>query len=214
MLEAVILGVRGVMVPTAAFEHAGIEAAAAVLATLGVCPRSFRRAARRRLDQDGPVSLISRTINDLELRLTPGAVRPAVLAAREARPPCERDPQWQAVLSELGRRFRLALLDAGCADSLEGLREALGLAQLRALWTEKLGTAASPPSPLAFRWLARCLDVRPSGCLHVAGTRAAWNGARRAGCRLWPRELPAGPSIPAVAPWELLEWIDGGEGTQ
>lgn len=214
MFEAVILGVTGIVFPRAALEKARIEAAGRVLAASGICPGQFRAAAQRRAARGLTVALISRTLEELDLHPPSSVVRSAVLAARAARPPWMPHQDWPAAVSDLQNRYTVAFLDAGCPDSLEDLRGLLGLRNVKALWTERLGTLARPPSPLAFRWLVRRLDSRPSTCLFMAGTDHAWTGARRAGLQVWPGDEPPAPTATAPTPWELVEWIDAAEGKQ
>lgn len=108
-----------------------------------------------------------------------GVLIPAVHAAgHEAVAPALRAP-----LRRLANILDLALLDDG--DELD-LQAAVGRLQIDDLvtlrvWTPRLGHAARPPRPLAFRWLANRWGFRPSECLYVAGRTDLEAAARRAG---------------------------------
>jgi FMN phosphatase YigB (HAD superfamily) len=215
MIEAVILSVRGVLVPEAKLREAAIEAAANALATQGVPARPFRRVAAERLARFGPRALVSRTLRDLGLRVDARAARRAVIAARSACPRLHPDPSIRALLGQFAATYRLALLDEGPVPALESCLLDLGIGNLveRRVWTEQLGRDAAPPSAFAFRWLLQRCDLRPRECLCVAGSPRLRQAARAAGCRSWPPVDPGSESAGGAADLEcLLETLDAGGG--
>jgi hypothetical protein len=212
MLEAVFLGVRGVLLPRPAFETAFIEAAATAFVAHGVPRDAFRAAARRRLAQTGPRALLSLSLQDLRIQLAPELVRATWLKARRAVPAVEEPSSFCAALRDLARRFEVGFVDAGPPEVLDGVLQGLRLDALpcRRLWTEWLGRLARPPRGLAFRWLTRRLGVRPSLCLYIAGTPTAWSAATEAGWSVW---APEGlTSDRPVDPWQLVDAVDRFEG--
>ncbi|MFQ5600965.1 MAG: hypothetical protein ACE5G2_10495 [Candidatus Krumholzibacteriia bacterium] len=188
MLEAVVLGVAGVLVPRQRFWEAGIEAAARCLEASEIRRATFRPAALRRLRRCGPRSLISRSLRDLNLEIPAARVREAILAARAARPRVSPDAHQRSALRHLASGFRLACLDAGEPSSLDETLRALGLDDLPeyCLWVARLGGQAQAPSRLGFRWLEERLELRPAACLYVTGSADLTRGAARAGWRVWP----------------------------
>src|SRR5262245_60290401 len=170
MLDAVILGVQGVLVPSRSFEQAAIAAAAHRLAAEGVPPGLFHAAAERRLAASGPRALVSRTLRDLDRSLPPQRVRAAVLAAREAVPSFVLESEARQALLALAARCQLGFFDSGSPAVMDALLDRCGLGRLvtTRLWAESLGWCARPGRCLPFRWLARRLALSPASCVHVA----------------------------------------------
>ncbi|UCE03977.1 MAG: hypothetical protein JSW67_07320 [Candidatus Latescibacterota bacterium] len=213
MIEAVILGVRGVLVPAAKLREAAIEAAADALATQGVPRRPFCSAAAERLDRFGPRALVSRSLRDLGLRVDGRAARGAVMAARSACPRLQPDPSIRALLGQFATTYRLALLDEGPVAALESCLCDLGIRDLveRCVWTEQLGRDAAPPSAFAFRWLLQRCDLRPRECFYVAPSPRLRQAARAAGCRAWPPGDPGCEGAGGTRDLErLLDRLDAG----
>ena len=192
MVEAVGLGVRGVLVPLAAFRLAGIEAATRYLEPHGVPAADFRRAAREQLRLHGPRGLISRSLWDLHLELPAATQRQAVLRARAAVPLVQEIAGLRALLAEVAAHHRVTFVDGGDPEVLDAVLVRLGLDALpaRRLWTRRLGRDVSPPRPFAFRWLAERWGLRPHLCLYLAGVSAGWQAARQAGWRVEPLLCP------------------------
>jgi len=212
MLDAVILGVSGVLVPGAAFCHAALELAAVRLARHGVSPAKFLDAAHTRHALHGSKALIARTLHDIGVRLSPDLVRQVVVAARQAAPMPSIDVWTLDALRDLSARRTVGFFDCGNPVALDACLAHWGLLGFKAssLWAGELGAAASPPRTLAFRWLSRRLDVPGARCLHVAGTGDSREAARRAGWRVWPSRPPC--ETATVDLWQLVDWIDGAEG--
>jgi len=212
MLDAVILGVSGVLVPSRAFDHAALELAANRLARHGVSASRFLEAGRSRQALHGPKALIARTLRDLELDLSPALVRQAVLAAREAVPTASIDVGTLDALRDLSARRIVGFFDCGSPAALDACLARWGLRGFRpsSLWAQELGAAASPPRALPFRWMSRRLGVPAPHCLHVAGARESRESARRAGWSVWPSRPPS--ETAPVDLWQLVDWIDRAEG--
>ncbi len=210
MLDAVILGVQGVLVPNRSFQQAAIAAAAQRLAAEGVPPALFLAAAERRLAATGPRALVSRTLRDLDCTLPPQRVRAAVLAARHAIPAFVLDPEARQALLALAARCQLGFLDSGSPAVMDALLDRCNLGRLvtTRLWAESLGWCARPGRCLAFRWLARRLALPPSACVHVAQPGPQREAARRAGWQVWPHDpTPTG----TLDFSRLLDWVDARE---
>jgi hypothetical protein len=205
-VRALVLGIRGVLVPERSFQLAAIEAAARSLSGAGVDPRRFGAAARQRLNENGPKAIISRTLNDLKLRPGVERVRRACLEAAAAVPPLHPDADLRGALSFLASAVRLAFLDRGPAPALEALIARLELADVaeRRLWTEQLGHDAAAPRGLAFRWLARRLELRPRQMLYVTADDAMQRAAESAGCKSLRTPAAAAGSLEWLI--ERLEW--------
>jgi len=94
----------------------------------------------------------------------------------------------RSALKRLRCFLDLAFLDDGDELELQAAVMRLGVDDLVPLrvWTHRLGHAARPPRPLAFRWLANRWGVRPSECLYVPGTEGLAIAARRAGWCVMP----------------------------
>lgn len=181
--EAVALGIVGVLRSQRDVWADGVNAVAEELSSRGLPGESFRRLALERLHASGERALVTRTLSALEIRLPAVETRRLVRVARQALPSRTISRPQRAALARLASRHRLAFLDAGPPEEMERLLRRLGVADLgvRRLWTGSLGGQASPPSPLAFRWLAQRLDCRPAECVYGAGGEALAEGARRAG---------------------------------
>ena len=208
MLDAVILGVQGVLVPSLSFQQAAIGAAAQRLAAEGVPPALFHAAAERRLAVTGPRALVSRTLSDLDCTLPPHRVRAAVLAARQAVPCFALETEVRQALLALGGRTVLGFCDSGSPAVMDALLDRLGLSRLAGtrLWTDSLGWSARPGRCLPFRWLARRLALPPAACLHVAMAPPQRDAARRAGWQVWPEDpTPAAGTLDLA---RLLDWVE------
>ena len=207
MLDAVILGVQGVLVPSRSFQQAAIAAAAQRLAVEGVPAALFHAAAEHRLAAHGPCALVSRTLRDLDCSLPPQRVRAAVLAAREAVPSFVLEPEARQALLALAARCHLGFLDGGSPAVMDALLDRCGLNRLTItrLWAESLGWCARPGRCLPFRWLARRLALLPSACVHVAPLGPQREAARRAGWQVWPHD-PAPTGTLDFS--RLLDWVD------
>lgn len=207
-MQALFLGIRGVLVPEHRFHLASIQAAARCLSGAGVDPADFHAAARRRLKASGPLAIVSRTLNDLKVRPAPQWVRRGCREAAIAVPSVRRDDGLRASLRFLASAVRLAFVERGPAAVLEALLARLGLTDVaeRRLWLEQLGHDAAPPRGLAFRWLARRLELRPRDVLYVAGADAMHRAARRAGCR--SLRCPAAEAGNVEWLIERLEWSE------
>lgn len=212
MLDAVILGVAGVLVPSAAFGQAALEQAANRLARHGVSPARFLDAVRSRQAVHGSKALIARTLSDMHLDISPALVRQVIVAAREAVPKPSVDVWTLDALRDLSARRTVGFFDRGSPLALDACLARWGLSGFKrsSLWAEELGAAASPPRPFAFRWLSRRLEVPPNHCLHVAGTRDSREAARRAGWQVWPQRPPSETAMLDL--WQLVDWIDCAEG--
>jgi len=121
--------------------------------------------------------------------------------------------EFRAALRDLASHFVVGFLDRGEPDVLDAVLSRLQLQDLgiRRLWTARLGDLARPPRRLAFRWLGERLGIRPSSCLYVAGSSAAWTAAVAAGWNVWPRDAACIDT--RVDPWGLVQTIDRLEGT-
>ncbi len=212
MLDAVILGVSGVLIPRAVFDQAALELAANRLARHGVSPSRFLEAGHSRQILHGPKALIARTLQDMKLHLSPALVRQAVLAARDAVPTASIDVWTLDALRDLSARRTVGFFDRGSPAALDACLARWGLSGFKpsSLWAEELGAAASPPRALPFRWLSRRLDVPAARCLHVAGARDSRQSAHRAGWSVWPSRPPS--ETATLDLWQLVDWIDGTEG--
>jgi FMN phosphatase YigB (HAD superfamily) len=193
MPEAVVLGVGGVLQPLAALWSAEIDAAVRWLEARGIQATGLRReaAARRLAPRPAP---LGRTLRALAPQLDEPAARELLRTARTAVPePPPASPR--PALLRVARSHRLAFLDHGDGPRFDAWMARLGVADLgeRRLWTGDLGHSASPPAPLAFRWLSARLDVPPARCLYVGGTDELRSAARGAGWRVWGT-VPPGPS--------------------
>ena len=204
MLEAVGLGVRGVLVPQLTFWMAGIQAASSVLESHGIQAEQFELAAGRRVRRDGPRGLISRCLRDLKAAPPTWAQRQAVLAARGA-VPAVGDLGWlRTLLAAVATDHQLGFVDNGVPEVMDAVLDRLGLGALpaRRVWTRSLGLDVALPRPFAFRWLAERWGLRPQACLYVAGTRAGWEAARQARWRVEPsRSLDP----PDACGWEAAD---------
>jgi len=101
----------------------------------------------------------------------------------------------------------VALLDDGDELELDAIVKNLGVDELVSLrvWTHRLGHAARPPRPLAFRWLSNRWGLRPSECLYVPGTEPLAIAARSAGWCVSPRPVNGFPDLET-----LVERLDSG----
>jgi FMN phosphatase YigB (HAD superfamily) len=198
LVQAVVMGIGGVLSPWAALADAEVDAAAAWLERRGFEADGFVAAARRR---HGEPAWLGRALADAGVRLDLGARRELVLRTRTAPPRAQTSPHRGAIAA-LGRSVRVAALDSGLSVRMEAWVQALGLADVfrHRLWTEDLGLAARPPRPLAFRFIARQLDLRPVDCLYVAGHPTLAAAAQRAGFQVVALAAPAAPDFD----WDTL----------
>ncbi len=212
MLDAVILGVSGVLVPSAAFGLAALELAASRLARYGVPPARFLDAVQSRHALHGSKALIARTLNDMQVQISPALVREVVVAARDAVPNPSVDVWTLDALRDLSARRTVGFFDRGSPVAMDACLARWGLSSFKpsSLWAEQLGAAAAPPRPFAFRWLSRRLEVPPHHCLHVAGARDSRAAARRAGWQVWPQRSQSETAMLDL--WQLVDWIDGADG--
>ncbi len=182
-MEALVLGIRSVLVSEQTFQTAAIEAAGECLHAVGVDRGRFRAAALVRLERHGGDALIARTLQDLNFRLPARWVRQATQAAAASVPHVRPDSDLLSTLRYLQSATRLALLDEGPSEALEGVVSQLKLADVTEcrLWTDQLGRDVGPPRPYAFRWMTRRLALPAAEVLYVAGTRAAQHAAQAAG---------------------------------
>ncbi len=139
-----------------------------------------------------------------------GVLAPSVSPANIGSDALETDPR--SALARLRGFLELALLDTGDETELQAAVTHLGVADLIPLrvWTHRLGHAARPPRPLAFRWLSNRWGVLPSECLYVPGTEDLAAAARRAGWCVMPRPTSGLPDLDTLVdrldaggrPWE------------
>lgn len=198
MLEAVVLGVVGVLLPREALWRARIAAVATRLERHGIPRAAFERAARLELRQAGGRSPVSRALARLDHRLPAELERQLVLTWMATIPATAPRAADSRAFRCLGERYRVALLDDGDATGLEAWVESQGLADLvpERLWMDRLGRQARPPSRLAFHWLERRLGLRPQECLYLAGSSSLQRAARSAGWRVERFDSGAG-GLPA-----------------
>jgi FMN phosphatase YigB (HAD superfamily) len=190
MLQAVVLGIGGVLGAWETLRQAEIDAACAWLSAQGIASERFAAAAQRR---HGQPAWVTRALADSHCHLPSGACRELVLATRAAIPAAAPTPH-RAGLVDLARRHVLGALDCGPRLRLERWSERLGVADLfrHRLCTDDLGGAAQPPRVAAFRFLARQLDLRAAECLYLAGAPAVARAARAAGWHVVAFAMPPG----------------------
>jgi FMN phosphatase YigB (HAD superfamily) len=193
VIQAVVLGVGGVLAPVAAIGHAEIAAAADWLDARGHRGTEFRRAAAQRY---GMPAWVAVALRDAGIALAPADRARLVLACRDAIPAAAPSPH-RAALRALSARWVTGALDCGPRRRLDGWFDRLGLDDLlrHRLCTEELGLAGRPPRPTAFRFMQRRLDLRPAECAYVAGTHALALAATTAGWRVLELAAPAAPNF-------------------
>jgi FMN phosphatase YigB (HAD superfamily) len=201
MVQAVVLGLAGVFDTIAALRAAEVAAFAEWIVARG----GHRAAVLDAIASGGP-------------RWRSAALRAAGLSP-QSRLACEATLQAGSALPHTDRAAALAwiepirgslpiaLLDSGPLARLDAWSEAIGLGGAAGthLWTASLGQDAAPPRPLAFRWLAKRLDVPAHACLYVAGRPECAQAAQAAG---WQRVLLAQPLDPGFD-WRAVlrgEW--------
>lgn len=208
MIEAVVLGVGGVLQPRTALWGAEVDAACRWLDARGL-PAARLRAAAASLRGRGHRADIGSCVQTAALGLPGRAARDLLVAARRAVPDQDA-PGIRADLVRLRLDHRLAFLDQGDGSRMDAWLARLGVGDLgeRRLWTGDLGLQAHPPRPLPFRWLARRLDLPSDRCLYVPGTADLQLAARRAGWRVWEAAPP--PADRAIDLAGLTDALDAG----
>jgi FMN phosphatase YigB (HAD superfamily) len=215
VLEAVTLGIAGVLRPRGDVWADRLAAVAEELSRRGFPGDRFRVHALERLHRSGERAVVTRTLSDLQIRLSSEEVRRLVRLSRHpVRCPAASSRQ-RAALGRLASRYRIAFLEAGPLETLDLYLRGLGLRDFpeRCLGTAQLGRQAEPPSALAFRWLAERLELRPDECLYVAGSGSMQAAATRAGWQvLGLHEIPP-VGLDRLDPEDradILDLTDGG----
>jgi FMN phosphatase YigB (HAD superfamily) len=198
MLEAVVVGVVGVLLPREALWRARIAAVATCLERHGIPRAAFERAALLEMRSGREHSPVSRALARLDRRLAAALERQLVLTWTRTMPATPPRAADSLALRCLGERHRVALLDDGDATGLETWIESQGLAGVirERLWIDRLGQQARPPSRLAFHWLERRLGLRPQECLYLAAGPQLLRAAQSAGWRVERFDAGAG-GLPA-----------------
>jgi FMN phosphatase YigB (HAD superfamily) len=185
-LEAVVLGVIGVLQSREALRRAQVEAAVAHLRSSGFAPESFPTPALGQLEDGNRPLRVSRALRATGVILPAAIERQVVRAAANAYPRTVLAPEHRQALKQLRVRFRLALLDDGEGARMDPWVRSLGLDSLfeRQLWTSDLCRQARSPSPYPFRWLADRFGLRPKECMYVSGAQGLRRAATAAGWRV------------------------------
>jgi len=189
MVQAVVLGLAGVFDTIAALRAAEVAAFAE-----WVVARGGRRAAVLDAIAMGGPGWRSAALRAAGLRPQSPLACEATLHAGSALPHSDRDAAL-AWIEPVRGSLPIALLESGPLARLDAWSEALGLGGVAGthLWTASLGRDAAPPRPLAFRWLAKRLDLPAHACLYVAGRPELAHAAQAAG---WQHVLLRQPLDP------------------
>lgn len=191
MIQAVVLGLAGVFDSAEAVHRAEVEALKAWIAAHGGSPLAAETAART-----GGPAWVGAALRAAGLQPQGRLACEAVLHARSAVPAADAAAA-RAWLEPIRGALPIALLESGPRPRLEGWCRKLDLeaAGVTRLWTRDLGHDAEPPRPLAFRWLAKRLDVPAHACLYIAGRPALAAAARAAGWRHVTLAQPLDPAF-------------------
>lgn len=191
MIQAVVLGLAGVFDSAEAVHRAEVEALVAWIAARGGSPQAAETAART-----GGTAWMGAALRAAGLPAHSRLACEAVLHAGSAVPAADAAAA-RAWLEPIRGALPIALLESGPQFRLDAWCGKLGLAATctTRLWTRDLGHDAEPPRPLAFRWLAKRLDVPAHACLYIAGRPALAAAARAAGWRHVTLAQPLDPSF-------------------
>ena len=189
MVQAVVLGLVGVLDSMAAVRRAEIDAFVDWIAA-----RGGRRDDAAGAAASGAPGWQSAALRAAGLAPQSQLACEGVQHARAAAPPC--DPTaLRAWMEPVRGVVPVTFLESGPRARLDAWCAALGTPAggVPRVWTRDLGADAEPPRPLAFRWLARRLDLPAHACLYVAGRAELAAAARAAG---WQQVLLSRPLDP------------------